>query len=156
MNGQKYYISDPTITSDITVATAGSPVDLLAMVAAAAVPFYLEYLQLNCAVNAAQIQKLAACMRSTGGSGAAGSLGLRNKSPAGPAASTTVNYGVTTPGALSGTPQWAEDWQQFGGWEIDKRDNPHLVPAGLTYSVCAPVISAGFTMNANAEITEVK
>lgn len=156
MNGQHYYISDPVITSDINVPTSGSPVDLIALSAAATVALYLEYFQLNCAVNAAQIQKLAVVMRSTGGSGAAGSLGIRNKSPAGPSASMSANYLVGTPGAISGTPQWAEDWQQFGGVEIDKRDNPHLVPAGFTWAICAPTVTVGFTMNPNGEVTECK
>ncbi len=154
-HGQHYFISDP-VTADINVSTVGSPIDLVALTAAAAVPFLLNYLQINSAVNAAQIQKAAAVYRSTSGSGAAGSLGIRNASAAGPSASTVANYLVGTPGALSGTPAWSEDWQQFGGMELDKRDNPYLVPAGLTFAMNAPAIPAGFTMNVNAEITEMK
>jgi hypothetical protein len=155
--GQRYFVSDPVATADINVATAGSALDLVAGSAAAAVPYFLEFLNINCGVNAAQIQKVTPVMRSTGGSGAGGSLGIRNVSPAGPAASSTWNYLVGTPGTLSGTPMWAEDWQQFGGFELDRRsDDAYLVPSGMTFAVNSPAVSAGFTMNVNGQILEIK
>lgn len=156
MNGQRYLISNPTASSDINIGTSGSPVDLLALTASGAVPFYLENLEINSAVNAAQIQKSVPVHRSSPGSGAAGSLGTRNASPAGPAASTTCNYGISTPGALSGTPVWSSDWQQFGSFEMDRRDEGHLVPAGITFAITLPVVSVSFTCNINGQILEVK
>jgi hypothetical protein len=143
-------------TTDISVPTAGSPVDLVTLTASASVPFLLSYFQANSGVNAAQIQKIASVLRSTAGSGAAGSLGIRNRSPAGPGASTSGSYLVSTPGSLSGTPQWCEDWQQFGGFELDKRDDPILVPSGLTWAAMMPSVAAGFSGNVNGEFTELK
>ena len=137
--------------------TAGSPVDLVVGTASAAVPYYLEYFQINCGVNAAQIQKATPVLRSSPGSGAAGSLGIRNASPAGPAASSTWNFLVGTLGALSGTPMWCEDWQQFGGFELDRRgDDGYIVPSGISFAVELPSISVGFTCNINGTILEVK
>lgn len=155
-HGQHYYFSDPVATSDLNIPTEGAPVDLITLTAAAAVPFLLGLFQANSGVNAAQIQKIVTALRSTAGSGATGSLGIRNCSPAGPGASTSGNYLVTTPGALSGTPVWSEDWQQFGGFELDKRDNPILVPAGMTWAAVLPTVSAGFSANVNGEFTELK
>lgn len=156
MNGQHYVISNPVATADITVNTTGSPIDLAALTASAAVPFYLEYFQANSGVNAAQIQKGTPVLRSTPGSGAAGSLGIRNLSPAGPAASTTCNYLVGTLGSLSGTPFWSEDWQQFGGMELDRREDGYLVPSSTTFAFELPSVAAQFSCNINATILEVK
>lgn len=156
MKGQAYRISDPVATTDETVPTEGAPTDLVVLTAAAAVPFYLPYLQVNCGVNAAQIQKVSVVYRTSGGSGAAGSLGIRNTSPAGPASSTTANFLVTTPGSISGVPMWCEDWQQFGGFEYDQRDDAELVPAGLSFAVEMPSVAAGFTCNVNAYTVEFK
>ena len=155
MNGQKYYISDPVAVTDLNVPTEGTPVDIVAITASAAVPIYLEYLQINCGVNAAQIQKATLVMRSTSGSGGS-ALGIRNASPAGPGASMSANFLVTTLGALSGTPVYCEDWQQFGGLEIDRRDDPILIPAGMTLALELPSVSVGFTANINATATEAK
>lgn len=155
MQGQKYRISD-TIQADINVPTEGATVDLLVGTCAAAVPMYVEYAQINCGVNAAQIQKLGVVMRSTAGSGAGGSLGARNTSPSGPAASTTWNYMVTTPGTVSGSPFWCEDWQQFGGFEYDRVNDPEFVPAGSSWAIPLALVSAGFTCNINVINTECK
>lgn len=150
--GQKYYVSDSV---DISVPTEGGAVDLFAITAAANVPLYLEFANVNCGVDAAQIQEARLVKRTTAGSGGV-ALTVRNESPAGPAASFAANAMVTVPGSLEAAPVWSEDWQQFAAMEVDKRERGVLVVPGETIALMLPSVAAAFTCNINLTVHEVK
>ena len=147
--GQKYNV----VQSAFTVASSGSPVDVLTITSASNVPVVVERVVLTSSANAAAIQTLQVVVRSSAGSGGS-SITPSPEPNSAPAASSSAAYNVTTPGTLKRSYD-PEIWQQFAPFEFIRRPGGLLIVPGETFVITLPSTS-GFTASVHAEIVEVK
>lgn len=148
--GQKYN----AIQNSFTVATSGTPVDLIALTSVSNIPIIIERIILTSNSNAAAIQAIQLVRRSTAGTG--GTAGTLTPEPnSAPAASSTFTFNVTTPGTLKNASD-PEIWQMFAPYEFNRKPGGLLIVPGETFAVSAASIAGGFTCSCHIELVELK
>src|ERR1700741_1529375 len=148
--GQKYN----AIQSGFSVATSGSALDLCTLTAVSGIPIIVERIVVTSGANAAAVQTLQLVRRSTAGTG--GTAGTLTPEPnSAPAASSTFNYNVTTPGTLKNGSD-PEIWQMFAPYEFNRKPGGLLVVPGETFAIAFPSVPSGFPASVHSADIEVK
>jgi hypothetical protein len=152
--GQPYDFS----IAHITVPTNPSAILDIFQLLSVTNPFLLRRFVITAAINQGQSIPASVVVRSGTGSGGTGTGATITASPAsGPAASTTILWGVTGVGTLVRTIAPVE-WQLFGSYEFNRKPGGVFCPIGgaLCFAVPAAAVAATFAVSIEGELVEFK
>lgn len=150
--GQRYSVTTPS--GGVTAAAANN--DLFQIAPAAAVPIILHRVVLSANQLSALVLPISLLLR-TSASTVGTALTPKNESPAGPAASCTVTYNLSTSTGTPGPIIDQQMWEEFAPYEFNKYPDGTIIAPGTWCCLYLPnngnpTLGVSFTV----EFTEIK